>query len=49
MFAYDPGKWRFPLNAANITDKVYLASCLSRGDCFYGVRRTITGTVQYRF
>jgi iron complex outermembrane receptor protein len=49
MFAYDPGNWRLSINVANLTDKTYLASCLARGDCFFGIRRTITGTIQYRF
>lgn len=49
MVAYDSGKWRLAVNAANVTDKVYVASCLARGDCFYGVRRTITATIAYRF
>jgi TonB dependent receptor. len=49
VVAYDPGKWRLAVNAANVTDKVHVASCLTRGDCFHGVRRTITATLAYRF
>lgn len=49
MFAYDRSAWRFSVNVANLTDKVYLASCLSRGDCFYGIRRAVTATIRYRF
>ncbi|QTD48186.1 TonB-dependent siderophore receptor [Sulfidibacter corallicola] len=39
----------FSLDVDNITDKVYLSSCLARGDCFYGARRTISGSVRYIF
>jgi len=27
----------------------YISTCLARGDCFLGSRRTIVGTVGYRF
>ena len=37
------------LNVRNLTDKEYLTSCLVRGDCFPGLRRTVTGTFTYRF
>ncbi|NID16499.1 TonB-dependent siderophore receptor [Luteibacter yeojuensis] len=49
MVAYVQGPWRFSVNAANLTDQAYNASCLSRGDCFYGPRRSIVGTARYRF
>jgi iron complex outermembrane receptor protein len=49
MLAYDFRTWRFAINAANLTDKIYLATCLSRGDCFYGLRRTVTASLSYRF
>ncbi len=49
MLAYDFRKWRMAINAANLTDKVYVATCLARGDCFYGLRRTVTATISYRF
>ncbi|MGN6092803.1 MAG: TonB-dependent siderophore receptor [Luteibacter jiangsuensis] len=49
MVAYTQGPWRFSLNAANLTDQVYNASCLARGDCFYGPRRSILGSARYRF
>jgi len=49
MVAYTSGPWRFSVNAANLTDQVYAASCLARGDCFYGPRRSIVGTASYRF
>src|SRR5581483_5777047 len=49
MFAYERPAWRISLNAANVTDKVYIASCLARGDCFYGFRRAITATIRFRY
>ena len=39
-----PG-WRFALNANNLTDKQYVASCLERGDCWYGNRRRVFASV----
>ena len=42
-------KWRFTLNATNLLDDRYYASCLDRGDCFMGAPRNIMGTVGYRF
>jgi iron complex outermembrane receptor protein len=47
--AYDSGPWRFALNAINLADKVQLTTCLTRGDCFFGQRRTVTATAAYRF
>jgi len=37
------------LNVRNLTDKEYLTSCLFRGDCFPGVRRTVNASVTYSF
>jgi iron complex outermembrane receptor protein len=42
-------KWRFTLNATNLLDDSYYASCLDRGDCFMGAPRNVMGTVGYRF
>ncbi len=47
--AYDAGDWRWSLNATNLEDKEYLSTCLSRGDCFVGSRRTVTTGLTYRF
>jgi len=49
MLAYDQGDWRLALNVVNLTDRVQLTTCLTRGDCFYGQRRTATATATYRF
>ncbi len=37
------------LNVRNLADKEYLTSCLFRGDCFPGVRRTVNVSLSYRF
>ncbi|QJR09520.1 Ferrichrome outer membrane transporter/phage receptor [Usitatibacter rugosus] len=49
MIAWDTGPWRFAINGQNLADKIYASTCLDRGDCFYGARRTIVGSVFYRF
>lgn len=49
MVAYSHGPWRLSLNAANLGDRIYEATCLARGDCFYGPRRSVVGAVRYRF
>jgi iron complex outermembrane receptor protein len=42
-------KWRFSVNATNLFDNRFFASCLARGDCFVGAPRNVMGTVAYRF
>jgi iron complex outermembrane receptor protein len=49
MASYDTGPWRFALNVNNLTDKDYLATCLSRGDCWFGQRRKATLSASYRW
>ncbi|MDZ7683872.1 MAG: TonB-dependent siderophore receptor [Gammaproteobacteria bacterium] len=49
MVGYRLDNWTFRLNAHNITDKEYMATCLSRGDCFLGEKRSVVGTVSYNF
>jgi iron complex outermembrane receptor protein len=49
MVAWENAHWRAALNVSNLTDKVYVASCGSRGDCWYGARRNLVGTVSYRW
>ncbi len=49
MLAWDRGPWRYTLHGQNLTDDTYVASCLSRGDCFYGARRSVYATVRYQF
>lgn len=49
MLALEQGPWRYALNVQNLADKIYAATCLGRGDCWYGTRRTIVATATYRF
>ena len=49
MVAYDPGPFRLQLNVNNIGDERYVAACYARGDCYYGIGRTVLGTATYRF
>jgi iron complex outermembrane receptor protein len=49
MLAWENENWRFQLNAVNLADKEYFSVCLSRGDCFYGSRRTILAQLTYKF
>jgi iron complex outermembrane receptor protein len=41
--------WRFALNATNLLNNRFFASCLARGDCFVGAPRNIMATVGVRF
>jgi iron complex outermembrane receptor protein len=49
MLAYETSAWRFALNANNLADKKYIASCLERGDCWFGTQRKTMATVSYRW
>lgn len=50
LLAYDFGNGlAFSINARNLFDKEYFATCLSRGDCFPGEQRTVIGTLGFRF
>jgi iron complex outermembrane receptor protein len=49
MFAYEDKNWRFQVTATNLADTIYFSSCLARGDCFYGNRRNVIGTLTYKF
>jgi len=49
MLAYDHGPVRVALNFTNLFDKEYISTCLARGDCYFGARRTVVGSVTYRF
>lgn len=46
---YDYQNWRFAVNAANVTDETYVASCSSAFACFYGDRRRVTGSIGYKW
>jgi iron complex outermembrane recepter protein len=47
MISYERGPWLFAFNVSNLTDETYLATCLDRGDCWFGLQREMTGTVTY--
>ncbi|WP_083754756.1 TonB-dependent siderophore receptor [Bradyrhizobium murdochi] len=49
MIRYETGPWRFQVNANNLADKRHVTTCLARGDCFFGIGRTVLGSATYRF
>jgi iron complex outermembrane recepter protein len=49
MFSLDFGRWHYALNASNLFDETYFATCLDRGDCWFGNRRNVTLKATYRF
>jgi iron complex outermembrane recepter protein len=49
MLAWERAQWRVAVNATNLEDQTYVTSCLQRGDCFYGNRGNIVGSLRYRF
>lgn len=49
MLSYDYQDWGISLTAKNLTDKEYIATCLGRGDCWFGSRRSMIGTLTYRW
>lgn len=49
LIAYEHQAWRLALNIGNLTDKTYLATCLERGDCWFGTQRKAVASVAYRW
>jgi iron complex outermembrane recepter protein len=49
LVAFEAPTWSATLNATNVFDKSYYAPCRAFGDCFTGNRRSIIGTLRYRF
>ena len=49
LVGWDNGLWRLALNVGNLADKAYVATCLARGDCWFGTRRKAVATVAYRW
>jgi len=49
MIGYQTGPWDLTLNARNVADKEFQATCLARGDCFPGEARSVVGRVRYQF
>ena len=46
MGSYAIRNWRLSFNVNNLTDKPYIATCLARGDCWFGQRRTLSVTTR---
>jgi iron complex outermembrane receptor protein len=49
MFSFDYGRWRYAVHASNVFDETYFATCLDRGDCWFGSRRNVSLRTTYRF
>ena len=49
MLGYEDGRWRYAFTVQNIADREYVTPCLSRGDCWFGARRTAIASATYRF
>jgi iron complex outermembrane receptor protein len=49
LLGFDWQQWALSINAANLIDRHYYAPCRNFGDCFIGNRRTLIGTLAYRF
>ena len=49
MVRYEIDNWRFSVNATNLFDKYYVASCFALSQCNIGRARTVLGTVSYRW
>lgn len=47
VLSYQVGTWRYALNANNLADKEYIASCTYA--CFYGERRNVVASATYRW
>jgi iron complex outermembrane receptor protein len=46
---YDFDRWRFAVNASNLFDKRYVATCGAATTCYYGNSRLVLVTATYRF
>ena len=46
---YEWNNFRFALNGSNLTDETYISSCFSSTFCYFGQRRTVLGSVTYRW
>lgn len=49
MIGFGRGNWDLSLNVNNIENETYFSTCLARGDCFVGTKRTVIGSVNYKF
>jgi iron complex outermembrane recepter protein len=48
MVGYDFGEWSVAVNARNLADKTYVASC-AYSSCYYGEQRSVMATVSRRW
>jgi iron complex outermembrane receptor protein len=46
---YDRDGWRLAVNAQNLFDRTFVASCSTPNACFYGDRRKVTASLSYRW
>jgi iron complex outermembrane recepter protein len=46
---YDLAHWRFSINANNLLDRRYVATCNGANYCYYGSSRTVLGTIAYHW
>jgi len=49
QLGYERGNWRFAVNTTNLLDKIYETTCLARGDCSYGARLRVVGSISWRY
>lgn len=49
LVGYETGPWSVSLNVNNLADRTYIATCLSRGDCWFGTKRRAVATLAYRW
>ncbi|MET0268401.1 MAG: TonB-dependent siderophore receptor [Duganella sp.] len=49
LLAWDSPSWRVALNVNNLGNKTYVATCLSRGDCWFGAQRNAVLSATYRW
>ena len=41
--------WNVSVNATNLTDKTFVASCRSSNSCYYGVGRSVIARLKYQW
>lgn len=46
---YERDGWRYAINAQNLADRIYVASCSYAAGCIYGDRLRVTGSVSYKW
>lgn len=49
LVSYETGPWTLSLNVNNLADRTYIATCLDRGDCWFGTQRRAVLTAAYRW